>query len=193
VFQQPIKGSPSWVDSDRYTIDVKAEDAAISQETMRGPMMQALLEERFKLKIHRESKEIPVYELTVVSGGAKLQPSKEGSCIVKFSPQDREPAPGQPLPRVCGMFNPNKGGGTDVPGTTIGSLCRQFSVTLDRDVIDKTGLQGMFDIHLPHSRLRMWSRLQQIRRNRGRPARPRGRGARRNTWFSFGMRFRSWA
>ena len=36
---------------------------------MRGPMMQALLEDRFKLKLHRESKEIPVYELTVAEVG----------------------------------------------------------------------------------------------------------------------------
>jgi uncharacterized protein (TIGR03435 family) len=146
LLREPIKGMPAW-GADRYTIDVKAE-GSVSQEMMRGPMMQALLEERFKLKIHRESTEIPVYELTVAKGGAKLQPFKEGSCVAMFGPDFHEPAPGQPFPRLCGGFNRGKNGGTDVPGTTIGNLCRQFSVLLDRDVVDKTGIAGMFDVHL---------------------------------------------
>ena len=40
---------------------------------MNGPMLQALLEDRFRLRIHRESKEVPVYEMTVAKGGPKLQ------------------------------------------------------------------------------------------------------------------------
>ena len=39
-------------------------------------MLQALLEDRFKLKIHRTTKELPTYELTVAKGGSKLRPSK---------------------------------------------------------------------------------------------------------------------
>ena len=55
VMDQPIKGSPGWLNSERYTIEAVAGNPQ-SQEMMRGPMMQALLEERFKLKIHREAK-----------------------------------------------------------------------------------------------------------------------------------------
>jgi uncharacterized protein (TIGR03435 family) len=47
---------------------------------MRGPVMQRLLQERFGLKIHREAREVPVYLMTAVEGGAMLQPSVEGSC-----------------------------------------------------------------------------------------------------------------
>jgi uncharacterized protein (TIGR03435 family) len=147
LIRQPIQGSPAWVNSERYTFDVKAE-GPVSQETVRGPMMQALLEERFKLKLHRESKEVPVYELTVAKGAPKLQEFRPGNCVNTLGPDFREPGPGQPFPRLCGLFNAVKSGGTDVPGTTIGNLCRQFSVTLDRDVIDKTGITGFFDIHL---------------------------------------------
>jgi beta-lactamase regulating signal transducer with metallopeptidase domain len=53
LFQQEIKGSPGWLTSERYTVDATAEGPA-RQELMRGPMMQALLEDRFKLRIHRE-------------------------------------------------------------------------------------------------------------------------------------------
>lgn len=143
-FNEPIKGSPGWLDSDRYTIEAKTDGPA-TPEMMRGPMMQALLEERFHLKVHRESKDVPVYELTVAKGGHKLQPSKEGSCIGRdqFVPPER----GTPLPRLCGGFWSDGKNGADMFGTTIANLCRQLSVTFDRDVIDKTGIAGLFDIH----------------------------------------------
>ena len=138
---QEVKGSPAWVNADRYTIEAKAEGPQ-SLEMMRGPMMQALLEDRFKLKLHREIREIPVYELTVDKGGPKLKVTQGGSCII----MDRDhppPGPDQPFPRICGGFF-----GDDLNGSTMVNLCRQFSVMMDRDVIDKTGITGVFDIHL---------------------------------------------
>jgi uncharacterized protein (TIGR03435 family) len=73
----PITGGPGWVNSDLYQIDAKA-GAPQSHGIMNGPMLQALLEDRFKLKIHREISEGPVYALTVAKGGPKLLPLKEG-------------------------------------------------------------------------------------------------------------------
>jgi uncharacterized protein (TIGR03435 family) len=70
VFLRPTFGGPSWIDSDRYRIDVETEGRA-NIELMEGPMMQALLEERFKLKLHRETKPIDVFELTVAKSGPK--------------------------------------------------------------------------------------------------------------------------
>ena len=138
---QEIKGSPAWVNSDRYTIEAKAEGPQ-SLEMMRGPMMQALLEDRFKLKLHRENREIPVYELTVDKGGPKLKTTQDGSCIV-IGPDHPPPGPGEPFPRLCGGFV-----GDDLNGSTMANLCRQFSVLTDRDVIDKAGITGVFDFHL---------------------------------------------
>jgi uncharacterized protein (TIGR03435 family) len=63
-FQMPISGGPSWLDSDRYSIDAEVEQP-VNTEMMKGPMMQALLEDRFRLKLHTETKEIHVFELTV--------------------------------------------------------------------------------------------------------------------------------
>jgi len=149
-FRQPIKGSPAWLGSDRYSIDAKAPGPQ-SLEMMRGPMMQALLEERFQLKIHRENKEVPVYELTLAKDSSKLRPKKEGSCI----PADRWeptalPSPDRPMPSVtlggCGLPSWSASG-LDFNGTTIANLCVLLSGWVDRDVIDKTGLAGMFDFH----------------------------------------------
>jgi uncharacterized protein (TIGR03435 family) len=49
---------------------------------MAGPMLQALLEERFKLKLHRERKVVPIYALVVANGGSKLQATQKGGCTV---------------------------------------------------------------------------------------------------------------
>jgi uncharacterized protein (TIGR03435 family) len=138
---QEIKGSPPWVNDDRYTIEAKAEEAQ-RMEMMRGPMMQALLEERFNLKMHRETREVPVYELSADKGGPKLKPTEEGSCIV-IDRNHPPPGPDQPFPRICGGFF-----GNDLNGSTIANLCRQLSVLTDRDVIDGTGIAGVYDMHL---------------------------------------------
>jgi uncharacterized protein (TIGR03435 family) len=76
----PLDGAPNWVESDHYSIVAKAGGGA-TENMMNGPMLQALLEDRFKLRIRRETREIPVYELAVAKGGLKLSPFKQGSCV----------------------------------------------------------------------------------------------------------------
>jgi uncharacterized protein (TIGR03435 family) len=98
-----IEGGPAWINSDRYEINAKAEGDA-SPEMMMGPMMQGLLEDRFKLKVHRESREVQVYALTVAKGGLKLKPFQEGSCTPS---SDTPHVPGQPP--VCKARTSSKG------------------------------------------------------------------------------------
>jgi uncharacterized protein (TIGR03435 family) len=144
--RQPIEGGPAWANTATYTIAAKAESAA-SREMMNGPMLQVLLEERFKLKFHRETREVPVYVLTVAKGGPKLQATKEGSCT-PIDPDNLPrswPKPGQPPP--CGPFQ-GANGVIVTHGQTMEGLALQFSVALGRNVIDKTGIAGRFDIHL---------------------------------------------
>ena len=98
---QEIKGSPAWVNADRYTIEAKAEGPQ-SLEMMRGPMMQAPLEDRFRLKMHREVREIPVYELTVDKGGPRLKTAQAGSCVVVDRDHPPPELPSGQFPRICG-------------------------------------------------------------------------------------------
>jgi len=74
-----LEGGPAWIDSERYQINAKA-DGPVGRGMMQGSMLQALLEDRFKLKIHRETRETPLYALTVASGGLKLQRPGDLSC-----------------------------------------------------------------------------------------------------------------
>jgi uncharacterized protein (TIGR03435 family) len=149
-----IAGGPSWINTERYRIDAKAE-APQSRKTLSGPMLQALLEDRFQLRTHRESREVPVYELTVAKGGSKLQPSSEASCESSHDKIEAAVAAGE-RPRPCGVFLAKE---KDTPGllsvntrgVTLSSLCEMLSRMLDRPVADKTGIQGKFDLHAAFS------------------------------------------
>ena len=82
----PMEKSPAWIESDLYTIEAKAESdrgEVPGQAMMLGPMMQALLEDRFKLKIHRETRQVPVYALTVGKDGLKLPAAPKDGCAVQ--------------------------------------------------------------------------------------------------------------
>jgi uncharacterized protein (TIGR03435 family) len=142
----PLSGGPAWIDSDLFTIDAKAESPQ-SWGTMNGPMLRALLQQRFNLKTHMESREIPVYELTIAKGGPKLQPSKR-DCI-PFDPEhpDVRLEPGKPLPALCGMSRLS-GRGWEAFAVTMADFATLLSNNADRKVVDRTRLSGIFDIHL---------------------------------------------
>ena len=128
-FRMQVLGGPGWIDSDRYDIVAKAEGNPPAAQ-LYGPMLRTLLEDRFRLKVHRETKEAPVYFLTIAKGGARLHPAKD----------------------VSGSHVAGPDGAFDMYGASMESLSIQLAIRLDRDVIDKTGMAGMFDIHLEVSR-----------------------------------------
>ena len=143
----PIEKAPAWIESTFYTIEAKAEGAPAYGMTM-GPMMQALLEDRFHLKIQRETREVPVYALTVAKGGPKLIAAPPGSCAVIDIDRPAAPLPpAQPVPAVC-KFARVTGRGFDVHGVTMPEFADVLAGRLDRDVIDKTGIPGLFDFEV---------------------------------------------
>ncbi|HYP14083.1 MAG TPA: TIGR03435 family protein, partial [Bryobacteraceae bacterium] len=123
-----ISGGPGWMDSERYDINAKAEGLAerVPPEQLR-PMLRALLEDRFRLKIRNETKELPIYALVVGKSGARLTPSAADN-----------PAPMIRMGR--GLLN-----ASSMPLTM---LAQQLSQQLGRSVIDKTGLTGNYEIKL---------------------------------------------
>ena len=147
----PIEGGPAWIHSDQYRIGAKA-DGTPGREAISGPMLQALLEDRFALRIHRETRLVPVYTLTAAKTGSKLQPFKEGTCVhfPQLQAGEKPPAlkPGQmPCMNVVGLRNgPNMG--LKAEGENLAAFSQLLSLALDRPVIDKTGITGTFNIHL---------------------------------------------
>jgi uncharacterized protein (TIGR03435 family) len=146
-----IQGAPDWID-DRYSITAKAEDSA-SDGRMNGPMLKVLLEERFNLKIHREIKEVPVYNLTIARGGLKAPRFATGRCM----PVDwNTPLPDQlqtPTLQHCIDRTTRRGASVIVQfdAASIDAFIKFFLYRLDRPVIDKTGLTGLFDFHLEYA------------------------------------------
>jgi|SRR6185437_3794070 len=144
MFLNNIENMPDWLRTDRYDIDARISDAdraawndPKNQPAMLQQMLQTMLADRFKLAVHRGSKEAPVYNLVIAKGGPKFTATK----------------PDAPLP--AGMTLP--GGGIIVPGNgaphfynfTMGLLATALSENNDRPVVDKTGLTGRYDIVLP--------------------------------------------
>jgi uncharacterized protein (TIGR03435 family) len=143
-----ISGGPAWINSAHYDIDAKA--GGNPNHSQMSLMMRALLEERFKLKLHHETKQLPVYQLIVTKSGPKLPEPKEGSCIAPDpNAGPFPPAPGQPI--ACGrtlmMMSPS---GAQMRGGKVSmtDLVNILSNVLGRTVVDKTGFQGTFDVHL---------------------------------------------
>jgi uncharacterized protein (TIGR03435 family) len=147
----PISGGPAWIDSARYDVNAKPAGPQ-TEEMMNGPMMQALLEDRFKLKVHRETREIPVYALTVAKGGVKLKPFKEGSCTpIDFAKLTLATLDSR-VPGVdyCRNVGRRTGGieTYDAQGTSLDEFCILQFGRMDRPVINRTGIAGLFDIYL---------------------------------------------
>ena len=125
-----VAEGPSWMASDHYDIEATAAgNTPLNQ--IAGAMLQALLEDRFKLVLHRETRQLPVYELTVVRNGLKLQPMKEGSCT-PFSPDSPPLPPGTSRFPFCGY--PRNYGPTGV------------NWTLDGDAVSMGALY--YEVHL---------------------------------------------
>ena len=144
----PIEGGPDWIHSATFEIDAKS-DGHPNFEMMEGPMMQKILEDRFKLKIRRETRQGPVYELTLGKGSPRLKPLQEGACIPVAVGR-----PLLPLPATSGRHycrNRVFPGGADFEGGTLSMFAGLMNLILDRPVIDKTGLTDYFEIHLRFS------------------------------------------
>jgi len=119
-----VTGGPGWLSTDRYDIEAKSEDPAAGKPEM-TVMLQSLLADRFKLKFRRETRDVPVYDLVVGKSGLKVKPLKDGEASA--CRKDNSFA--------CGITNP----------TQLAKSLRPFA---GRPVLDKTGLEGKFDLLL---------------------------------------------
>jgi uncharacterized protein (TIGR03435 family) len=172
VLEFQVSGGPDWVNADLWEIVAKAEDGAIPQRT--GPrdpitidptklMLQSLLDDQFKLKMHKESKELPTYELVSAKGGSKIQLSADQTPPGPPAPGSAPPPPpaaprGQPgvppQPGRGGMFISGGLNGLTLQGNAVSltNLIFALSQNLGRIVVDKTELPpGLYDFKLQWS------------------------------------------
>jgi uncharacterized protein (TIGR03435 family) len=118
-----VTRGPKWIDSDLYDIEAKSPAGSEFRIEAQRPRLQALLEDRFQLKVHRETKTAPVYLLTIAKSGLKIQEAK---------------GPNPPYSDKASI-------------TPWNLFILDLSQRLHRPVIDKTGMKGVWYIGLRYS------------------------------------------
>jgi uncharacterized protein (TIGR03435 family) len=112
-------------------------------------MLQSLLEERFKLRVHRETREQPIYELSVAKGGAKIRLSEDQGPIAPLPPEAiRSGIANGKLPR--GTYSATTGK-FDATAIAMDRFISYLVPHLDGPVIDKTKLGGLYDFSLRYA------------------------------------------
>jgi uncharacterized protein (TIGR03435 family) len=131
-----ILGGPTWLDSIMFDIDAKSDPAvdaelhALPTEQARHQkqlMVQALLADRFQLKVHQETRQLPVYALVVAKDGPRFKPSQINGTTIDAS---------RARLHIAGSDD------------TVGVLTRELAQVLGRVVVNQTGLSGRYDLTL---------------------------------------------
>ena len=144
-----ISGLPGWADSARFDVEAKMDEDTLAmlkklpneeRAAEQRLMMQALLADRFQLRVHSVSKQLPIYDLVVAKGGFKLKdadPKNDYTNGIK----------GPDGVSHGGMMSFDgrhlKAQAIPIPG-----LANMLSRNLQREVVDKTGLTGKYDFTL---------------------------------------------
>jgi len=140
-----VIGMPQWAMQERFDIDAKAADSVLPaglpasqrRERIRA-LMQSLLADRFKLVVHRESKEMSYYALLVGKNGPKMSKSaiEEKDCVE--NPPDGSLA--------CHAFMGGQGRGLHAKAVNMRDLVGYIENWTDHPVLDKTSIEGLFAI-----------------------------------------------
>jgi bla regulator protein blaR1 len=147
-----ISAAPGWVSSEKYDVEAKMDQdtaeklkkiAEAQMEPTRQHMLQTLLADRFKLTIHRETKELPIYSLVVAKGGAKLHEAKpDDNYLNGIKGLD-----GRPVPAGAHLMRMGRG---ELRGQSLGmgQIAHLLTMQTGRTVVDNTGLKGNYDFTL---------------------------------------------
>ena len=145
-----ISGAPKWLNAETYNVEAKLDGAVADKlrkltfdqrSVEQQPMLQALLVDRFKLTLHRETKELPVYALVIAKNGPKLQEARPGDTYPNGMKDLEGHGHGDIMRFGTGILT-----GQGVP---IVFLVRMLSQQqLGHPVLDKTELTGKYDFTL---------------------------------------------
>ena len=141
---QRLSGGPAWLHGSDGIYDIDAKGSfpvgmsGSARDERKRLMLQALLADRFKLVIHRETKELPSYVLVVDKGGPKLEKSgiSESDCW--------QPASAGQIP--CHQLSGGRGRGFHARAVTVGDLLLYAENWSGRPLLDRTGLTGLYKV-----------------------------------------------
>jgi uncharacterized protein (TIGR03435 family) len=129
-----VSGGPGWVNSDRFDVEAKAalQNGEEALDWIRArPMLQSMLADRFKLKVRREMKEVPAYDLVIAKGGPKFKESTDPAARSGLA-----------------VYIDASGAHVKATKAALSRLTPQLALNAGRPVVDKTGLGGGYDFTL---------------------------------------------
>jgi uncharacterized protein (TIGR03435 family) len=135
IFDHQLVGGPDWINTARFDVEGRAASGLNDPDVL--AMTRSLLEDRFLLRIHRETREMPVFALTVDKDGPKLQPTQNG----RSGPGGLRA--GQSRSNVT-----SAGGELSGSGIAIVKLMEMLVPQAGRPIIDRTNLAGTYDFSL---------------------------------------------
>jgi uncharacterized protein (TIGR03435 family) len=135
VKAEQIAGGPSWLDTEPYDMDARAEKPSTPEEL--HMMLMNMLEDRMQLKFHREKKEMRMYALTIGKDGSKLTPHEAQNAHDPWIDIAQE------------KFLHLKFTATAVP---MDYFAFRLATMMDLPVVDLTGLKGGYDFTLSYTR-----------------------------------------
>jgi len=151
VRQDRILGLPLWTSSETYNFVAKSVGPATIPEQWQ--MLGLVLEDRFKLKSHRETRQMPVYDLSAQASGIKFPEAVPGGCTprdVNAAPPTTPEEARKRAENMCGTGNalrlPEGGLRFTAKAFTMAQLARNLQQYVDRPVADHTGSAKLFDI-----------------------------------------------
>ncbi len=135
-----ITGGPPWIDHDKFDLEAKFDSAEVPDPKsltfrQRADMLQALLKDRFRLKVHQEFKTFPAFNLAIAKGGPKLQETK---------PEDVT----QTVSGASCLFRRSSSGYVQVQGCMPKDLEDLLRSATGRTVVDKTGITRRYSFEL---------------------------------------------
>jgi uncharacterized protein (TIGR03435 family) len=152
-----VTGMPDWAKTPEAVYEVEGTSTVppglsvqANDDRVRA-MVQALLVDRFKLVIRRESKEMPVYALVVAKGGPKLQRADidERDCPPATPTPLGPQTTSTPIPDVCHAFSGGMGRGLHARAASVSDLAAFVQNWTDRPLVDKTGITGLYRFEQP--------------------------------------------
>ena len=165
-----VIGGPDWVSTDRFDITAKAPDGAPPEQTR--AMVRTLLKDRFKLVVHMDTRDTPIYALVKARADDRLGPNlklsttdcgplrAQRAATIAEAARSRggrvaippPPAPNEPV--VCQMRVSGRGSAMltyRAGNITMTALANALRPYVGREVVDRTGLTGEFDFDLQFS------------------------------------------
>jgi uncharacterized protein (TIGR03435 family) len=138
-----LVGAPAWTAADKYDVDARAASLDTTREQYLS-MLQSLLSDRFKLRVHQETRELQVYTLSPLKSGLRLKTADEQSCAPATT------ASRQSDTVACGTWFTGPFS-LDGRGMSLAQIAAALAVVLGRPVEDRTLANGRFDLHLEFS------------------------------------------